>query len=549
MESTNPIESKQRLVQLRDLFERAVASDSAEQQQIVAATRSENPTLARRLEAMLRIDRGTESVIGGTQIRNTAEDQIAGRMIAGYEILEEIGRGGMGVVYRARQLHPERIVALKMIRVGRWASKTEVQRFEVEISAVAKLEHPNIVSIFEIGEQDGEHFFTMQYIDGGRFDEYLASEQFDRHGGVKLFLQICEAVAYCHSEGVVHRDLKPSNVLLDRLTPKVTDFGLAKRVNLESSITNTGDLMGTPGYMAPEQASNNLDAVVDARADVYSLGAILYKLLTGSVPIEIENGDLLSIIERIHTSDITLPRSHDRSIPIDLEAICMKCLERRPEDRYNDAQELADDVQRFLDQEPVTAVPITKVRRIYNWSRRQPGLAITLVGVSAFYCYHLICVYLLKLYDLTIPANATFHRNSTTVAFLWLVGATFFQWQLMNATRPARWPILGWVTMEVVLFTAFLALSEATATSPLCCIYLLLVAISVLRFDPRIVSYVTATCLASFLFLTWRSTRVSLELEVTDVVPMVLCIVCIGLIQFFALRRSRTVVQHLANRD
>lgn len=229
------------LIRLRELFDIAIASGPDECQQIVEQTRLTSPQMADRLDAMLQMD--LETTIS-TQVTHTPKPNAHGKSIDGYEILEEIGHGGMGVVYRARQLHPERIVALKMIRVGVWASKSDIQRFDVEIRAIAKLEHPNIVPIYEIGEQAGEHFYTMQFIHGGRFDEYLESEHFDRSDGLKMFLQICEAAAYCHEQGVVHRDLKPSNILLDRMIPKITDFGLAKELGFESSITRTGILWG-----------------------------------------------------------------------------------------------------------------------------------------------------------------------------------------------------------------------------------------------------------------------------------------------------------------
>lgn len=305
--------------------------------------------------------------------------------------------------------------------------------------------------------------------------------------------------------------------------------------------------MGTPGYIAPEQASYDADRVVDARADVYSLGAILYKLLTSQTPVVLDECDILAAIEQIHTGDITLPRVHDRSIPADLEAICMKCLSRNRDDRYNDAHELAEDVSRFLDGEPVSASPITRKRRLYNWARSKPGLASTLVGISTFYIFHLICVYVLQLYDLSIPTYRNFHYASTAIAACWLVGAIHFQRQLIRSST-SQWPLIGWVTMEPVLLTTLLLLIRAPVTSPLCVIYLLLIAISVLRFKPLIVVVATIACIASYLFIGWRSLMNSDEVAITDIVPMVLSMVCIGLIQFFALRRSRTVFKHLGHR-
>jgi len=189
-------------------------------------------------------------------------------LIPGYEILGVIGSGGMGVVYEARQLRPSRIVALKMIRLGRFASDSDTQRFVAEVNAVARLEHPNVVSVYEIGSHRGEYFFTMQLVSGANFDVFLKSGEHSTDAALEIFHKVCEAVAYCHSRGVVHRDLKPANILLDEdHVPMLTDFGLAKDLESVSNLTQTGDLLGTPGYMPPEQT--NPESPIDERADVY----------------------------------------------------------------------------------------------------------------------------------------------------------------------------------------------------------------------------------------------------------------------------------------
>ncbi len=318
------------------------------------------------------------------------------RNFGDYEILEKLGVGGMGVVYKAHQHSPDRTVALKMLRVGRFATEIDVQRFAAEVDAIAKLEHPNIVSIYEIGSHNGEHFFTMQLVQGSRFDEYLASDQCDRLEALDIFSQVCDAVAHCHDHGIIHRDLKPSNILLDeKRTAKLTDFGLAKHLEKETNLTCTGDLVGTPGFMAPEQADGSTPTAIDRRADVYSLGAILYKILTGHPPIDVAEVNLAGAIQRIRSNEIIAPRSIDRWIPRDLETICLKCLDVRPTHRYQNAREVAEELRRYADREPITARPLSRSRRLLRWSRQQPGLAVTWLAVTVFYLYHLALLYLL----------------------------------------------------------------------------------------------------------------------------------------------------------
>ena len=478
------------------------------------------------------------------------------RRVEGYEILEEIGRGGMGIVYKAHQLSPDRIVALKMIRAGRFATSADVRRFAIEIDAIAKLEHEHIVPIYEIGSHHGEHFFTMQFIEGTRFDEYLSSNDFDRQDALEILVQVCDAVAFCHDRGIIHRDLKPSNVLLDeRGSPKLTDFGLAKHLENESNLTRSGELMGTPGYMAPEQASPSAEDIIDAHADVYSLGAILYKILVGKPPIDVEDVPMLGAIERVCTSEIIAPKLIDRWIPRDLDTICMKCLDSQPQKRYANAGELASELRRFRDREPIEARPISRTRRLLRWSRQQPGLAVTWLMVTLFYLYHLWCVYgSTKYYDLTIDRDRRFHGVATAVTIVWLLGAYCFQ-KLLVRTRGAHWPLFGWGTMEVALLTVLLSTGNA-AKSSLSVIYFILAAASVLRFQPILVAYVTSLCLAAYAFQVWL-TRNGLphmpgesgKVTVTQWAPMGLGILSIGVIQYFALRRSRAVIELVSDRN
>src|SRR5205823_2305840 len=294
-----------------------------------------------------------------------------------YELVQEIARGGMGVVYRARQIGLNRPVALKMILTGQLASETDVRRFYLEAEAAANLDHPGIVPIYEVGCHEGQHFFSMGFVEGQSLAQQVAHGRLPPRAAADLVRQVAEAVHYAHGHGVIHRDLKPANVLLDKEgQPHVTDFGLAKRVEGDSGLTQSGAIMGTPSYMAPEQAEAG--GKLTTAADVYALGAILYELLTSRPPFKGEN--MLDTLMQVCTQEPARPRSLDRRIDRDLETICLKCLEKDPARRYGSAEALADDLDRFLKPAPIRARPSTTWERAVKWSRRQPAIA-TLVAM------------------------------------------------------------------------------------------------------------------------------------------------------------------------
>src|SRR5262245_190981 len=292
--------------------------------------------------------------------------------VPGYEILEVIGHGGMGVVYKARQNALNRTVALKTILSGPAASPTERARFLAEAEAAAGLQHPNIVQVFEVGEHAGRHFLAMEYVPGGSLAARLTGDGLDPRRAAELLLPLAEAVQHAHDHGIVHRDLKPANILLVSggvvsgelsegtthhapLTthqPKITDFGLAKRLDADRGQTQTGAILGSPSYMPPEQALGDARHVGPA-ADIYALGAILYELLTGRPPFKANT--LLETLELVRTGDVVPPRHLRPRLPKDLETICLKCLHKEPERRYPSARALADDLRRFLAGEPVSA--------------------------------------------------------------------------------------------------------------------------------------------------------------------------------------------------
>jgi hypothetical protein len=302
------------------------------------------------------------------------------RYIGDYELLEEIARGGMGVVYRARQVSLNRTVALKMILAGRLASAADVQRFRTEAEAAANLDHPNIVPIYEVGEHDGQQYFSMGYVEGGGLADKLAAGPLPPREAAALLRPLAEAVQFAHDRGVIHRDLKPSNVLIDAAgRPKVSDFGLAKRVQKADGPTATGDVLGTPAYMPPEQAGGT-PALVGPLADVYALGAVLYACLTGRPPFQAATP--LDTLMRVLTDDVVPPRRLNPAVPRDLETVCLKCLEKKPERRYGSAQELADDLGRFLEGEPVVARRAGRLRRAGAWLRKRPWAISGIVALG-----------------------------------------------------------------------------------------------------------------------------------------------------------------------
>ena len=291
------------------------------------------------------------------------------RYFGDYELLEEIARGGMGVVYKARQASLNRIVALKMILKGMLATPIDVARFRAEAESAAALDHPHIVPIHEVGEHEGQQYFAMRYVEGTTLAR--APRQSAR-SEVGRLLDVARAVHFAHQRGILHRDLKPSNVLIDPAGAAfVTDFGLAKRTGADSSLTETGQPLGTPRYMAPEQAAGRKDLTVGV--DVYSLGVILYERLTGRPPFLGDN--VMEVLRQVREIDPPRPSSILPEVNRDLETICLKCLEKDPGRRYASAEFMAEDLDHWLKGEPITARPVGRLERAWLWSRRNPALA------------------------------------------------------------------------------------------------------------------------------------------------------------------------------
>src|SRR5436853_3003759 len=270
-----------------------------------------------------------------------------------YELLEEVGRGGQGVVFRARQKSLNRTVALKVISLGQWASKAHLKRFRLEAEAAARLEHPGIVPIHEVGERDGSCYFSMKFVEGGQLDEVVRHAPMSSRQAAELVASVARTVHYAHEHGILNRDIKPGNILLDaKGEPHLTDFGLARLVETESTMTRTLDVLGTPSYMAPEQAMGN-NAAVSSVTDIYGLGAVLYQLLTGQPPFA--GGTTYETIKLLLDTEPRQPRMLNPKIDRDLSTICLKCLEKDPKGRYSSALALAEDLEHWLRHEPILA--------------------------------------------------------------------------------------------------------------------------------------------------------------------------------------------------
>ena len=297
--------------------------------------------------------------------------------VGDYELLEELGRGGMGVVFRARQVKLNRIVALKMILSGRMASDEELRRFYSEARSVARLRHPNIVPIYDVQEDDGNHYYSMDYIEGCTLEDIAAKGSLSEGQSARYVNLIAEAVEYAHQNGILHRDLKPANVLVDsKDQPHVTDFGLAKQLEDDSQLTVSGTILGTPSFMSPEQAAGQNDQV-GPTSDIYALGAILYFLLVGHPPFRGKTAtETLSMV--IHDEPRPI-RSVNPKISRSMATICEKCLRKNPRERYQSAQELAVELERFLRGEPIQAQPVSHLRRGWVWCRDIP-LVAALIG-------------------------------------------------------------------------------------------------------------------------------------------------------------------------
>jgi serine/threonine-protein kinase len=404
-----------------------------------------------------------------------------------YELLQEIGRGGMGVVYRAHQTDLDRPVALKMILSSRLASPDDVRRFYAEARAAGSLRHPNIVGIHEAGEVHGQHFFAMDFIEGRSLAQELVRGPFEPRRAAECLAAVARAVQYLHDHNIIHRDLKPSNILLSADgAPYVTDFGLAKTYGTNSAHTQSGLIVGTIGYMSPEQAAGHAPAH-SPQSDIYSLGAILFELLTGRPPFQ--NASPIDTLLEVIENEPPRPRQLNRGIPLSLELVCLKCLEKDPRRRYPSAAALVEDLERFLRGEPLTVTPAGVIHRVLRWARREPTLAMHLgaIGISALIVQ---IKYMISGYDLP------YHLVVMGLFGAWAVVAMMCQFLLRrsNDNDIARYL---WAAADAYLLTMALYVA-ADPLGPLLVGYPLLIVASGLFFRVRFVTFMTVVCLLAY---------------------------------------------------
>jgi eukaryotic-like serine/threonine-protein kinase len=497
------------LAEYRTRFPAALEQVAAAFAQAAGASRGSRETVP-------TLDGSTKLRIADASTVDPVFDQIGD-----YEVLEEIARGGMGVVYKARQRGANRLVALKMILSGKMASADERERFLREAELAANLDHQHIVPIYEVAEFQGCPFFSMKLVEGESLSHQIKAKRrsgsrHDPQTAAHLMTIIARAVQYAHERGFLHCDLKPSNILLDREgRPYVTDFGLAKRASEDSAVSLSGAIMGTPSYMAPEQASG-LRKGLRPTTDVYGLGAIFYELLTSRAPFRADSvpETVVAVLER----DPIPPRELAPAVPKELETICLKCLEKSPQDRYASAAALADELDRFLQGEVIDATSL--IPRLRRWNRREPELVARLGGL-------LLVALIAQFNYYVISATPDFWHHYTIqgVLALWALSAVIFQTMLRSGWHADRvrvfWSAadIAFLTVELKLFEQILTSSSSEAEvhveTTLLVGYPLLIAASGLWWRVNLVWITTALAMAAYVWLYldaalgWRSGRFS----------------------------------------
>ncbi len=458
-----------------------------------------------------------------------------------YELLREVGRGGMGVVYKARQKGLERHVAIKMILGSHLANADQVARFYAEARAAALLRDPHVVAIHDVGEIQGQHYFAMEYIDGPSLAQRLQTSPMTPDEAARLVSIMARAVGRLHQRGIVHRDLKPSNILLDEQgCPFVTDFGLAKMFSGDRPETYSNAIVGTPSYMAPEQAAAR-PGEVGPLSDVYSLGAILYEMLTGRPPFEERNP--LDTLVQVLESEPTPPTSLRKGIPGALEWITLKCLEKEPRERYGSAEELADDLDRFVTGEMVEARKVGVWSMLRRWSRREPSLVSRLSAMA-------ICLSILQVdqFFRETQGQGALNRRISWVLALGAITSLSFQ-GLLKRENWANLARFAWATADVVLLTVIILLTVEGVKTPLVAGYFILIVASGLWFQERLVWYTTSLSVIAYTVLVGIDALAmkSLLLPHLHVLFMALLAVS-GLIVGYQVKRVRALSQYYQHR-
>jgi len=460
-----------------------------------------------------------------------------------YEVLEEVGRGGMGVVYRARDLQLDRIVAIKMILSPLVASRDSVGRFESEAKAAASVNHANVVSVFETGIHNNQHFIAMEFVSGRTLSSMLSDDRLPLRDAAKILAKVARAVHHLHERQILHLDLKPANIVIDAAgEPFVTDFGLAEmRGGRGRDSDSEGPIVGTPRYIAPEIVQKGSSAAT-VKSDIYSLGTTLYEASTGASPFSASSPAqaLVEVLER----EPALPRSLDTKIPVAFQTIVVKCLNRDPSQRYATATDLADDLDRWLTGEPIEATPPAGLTRARRWVRGHAPLATRMIGIAAFYG-----ITLFNTYGSPVVTES-FHHSVALLLGVWMilsVIADALQSSLQSARRsaaPIRW---AWSSIDCVMLTLLLLVADGVK-SPLLAVFPLLIACSGFWQRVSLVVFTTSLALAAYLVLIADSIWTRPDLAVGPDRYLIFCAVVLlaGVVIGMQTRRARAISDHYA---
>ncbi|MFO0812484.1 MAG: serine/threonine-protein kinase [Gemmatales bacterium] len=483
--------------------------------------------------------------------------QLLGSQFGKYVLEAELGRGGMGIVFRARQVDLQRQVALKMILHGPLASAAEVGRFLQEARAVANLQHPHIVQVYDVGEHAGQHYLAMELLEGTSLERLLSQHKAQQQSvpvdeAVRFVVPLAQAVHFLHQQGILHRDIKPGNVLLTNAHsglrtqdsaliswhPKLADFGLAKSLlSDDANCTSSGMIIGTPSYMAPEQAAS--EKSLTPAVDVYALGAILYELLTGQPPFK--GPTTLDTIVMVLEREPAPPRQLRPEVPRPLESIILKCLEKDPAQRYASAADLVADLQHFLAGEPVAAQPLSWWRSFVHWTRREPALASHVGALAAF--AGIIQVN----YHVSGNVELPMHCYVLILLGLWGALSVLYQAMLRRQMQPT-WVACAWIATDVLIFSLVLMVRGAE-TGPLIIGYPVLIAISGLWFSSRVIWFATITTELGVLFLLpyWHGWKYLRDNPHHPLLVMVMLAV-LGMVMVYQIERMRNLSRFYGNK-
>jgi serine/threonine-protein kinase len=463
--------------------------------------------------------------------RSPAQDEPPPERVGDHEVLGELGRGGFGLVLRARQAGLARDVALKVLKASSDTTELERERFRVEAQAVASLRHPGIVTVHELGAHEGRPFFSMELVEGPTLAERVAEAgPLDEREAARLVAEVARAVAHAHARGIVHGDLKPANVLLTHDgAPKVTDFGLARRLGAPRD--DSGEIAGTPRWMAPEQALGHHELIGPA-TDVHALGALLHFLLTGAAPFEADTD--AELLLQVATSPPAPVRRSRRDVSRELEAACAKAMRKDPSERYPTAADLAADLERFLDDEPVLARERSLGSLVRRWFIARPGLSVTWISLAVLYLNELAV-----LRWLPDPDQASFHRSVTVLVIGWAATAGLLQLWLLRSRRPAV-VLAAWTLSEAALFALLLALGDGPR-SALLSLQPVLILVSAFRLRPWLVGVATVANLGAWGALCLEAALLRPELASDrQLVPIhAIALVLAGLVTLLLVRRLR----------